>query len=202
MKLFVACLFGVGFMVVAGLPGSAGQPSFDCAKAEGAVEEMICADSLLAALDVEMNAVWNRVMELAGKTPDLKRIQAEQRGWIKGRNDCWKDERLAACVQTSYRLRIAELQARWRLVPGDGPHFLACNENPADEVVATFFSTEPPCVILERGDQSVFAARQPSGSGVRYEGGNVVFWMKGDEARLAWGWKAAESPCRLRRSEN
>ena len=33
-----------------------------------------------------------------------------QRGWIKGRNDCWKSEDVEGCVTFAYQSRIAELE--------------------------------------------------------------------------------------------
>lgn len=38
------------------------QPSFDCAKAAGTVEQMICADEVLTALDLRMAQVWDEAM--------------------------------------------------------------------------------------------------------------------------------------------
>ena len=47
---------------------------------------------------------------------------------------------------------IAELQARYRLVPANGPFRFMCEDNPTNEVVVTFFKTDPPTIIAERGD--------------------------------------------------
>jgi uncharacterized protein len=173
-------------------PAAAASPSFECGEASGTVEELICADEALAALDRELADVWRQVEAALAGNPDAAMIRAEQRGWIKGRNDCWKSDDVRACVEVSYRERTAELQARWRLVPLRGPFFYHVADAPADEVVATFFDTDPPVAILERGDQSVVAFLQPAASGSRYVGGDHVFWVKGDEARVTWGWEAEE----------
>jgi len=173
-------------------------PAFDCDKADGMVEEMICADSILAALDVELDEVWQRVLALSQENPDLDMIRAEQRGWIKGRNECWKSGDVRYCVWTTYKQRIAELQALWRLVPSDGPYFFACDGNPANEVVATFYETDPRVAVTERGDQTVVAYLEPSQSGERYEGRNVTFWLKGDVALLVWGVDGDLMKCSLR----
>ena len=97
-------------------------PSFDCAKAgPGSVEATICADDQeLPALDRKLADVYAQATEKA-VNEQPPRLKAEQRGWIKGRNDCWKSDDLRRCVADSYRLRIAELQARYRLVAGIGP---------------------------------------------------------------------------------
>ena len=85
------------------------QPSYDCVRAQGTVENFVCRDSELAALDRRLAAVF----ELA-KVPvsgeDLRQLRAIQRGWIKGRNDCWKSSVARTCVKNSYLQRIAELE--------------------------------------------------------------------------------------------
>ena len=175
-------------------------PAFDCAKADGAVEELICQDEGLAALDRTLDGVYKAALAKAGneRPPVLK---AEQRGWIGGRNDCWKAQgpddpvfltaswqatSVRECVEGQYRIRISELQALYRLVPGKGPVFYACEGNPANEVVATFFQTDPPTARLERGDRAVTAWLVPAGSGSKYEGQNLEFWSKGDDATVTW----------------
>lgn len=186
----------LGLSVPTPLPAQ--PPSFDCRQASGAVQEMICADSALAALDRQMAAVWRQAVAQTPDSLSLKWMKAEQRGWIKGRDECWKSEDVRRCAEESYRLRIAEVQARWRLVAARGPYFFACDGNPANEVVATFFATDPPTVVLERGDETVVAYQGISASGARYEGRNVLFWNKGDEAMVTWGWQAKEMRCVVR----
>ena len=186
-------------------------PAFDCAKAEGEVEELICRDEGLAALDRKMDGVYKAALARAtNEVPPV--LKAEQRGWIKGRNECWKARGednpafLTAswqvrgvhdCVEGRYRLRISELQALYRLVAPRGPVFYACEGNPANEVVATFFETDPPTAQVERGDRSVIAWLVPTASGSKYEGRNLELWTKGDEARVTW--LGEEMTCRAAR---
>ena len=85
-------------------------PSFDCSKASGQVEELICSDPELAALDVELARLY-RAVSAQTTGQKLKTLRTYQRGWIKGRNDCWKAVGVGvrACVEVSYRDRIREL---------------------------------------------------------------------------------------------
>ena len=143
-------------------------PSYDCAKVKpGAIEAMICEDKVLSALDRNLSEVYASARIKAGNEhpPQLK---AEQRGWIKGRDDCWKSDDVGACVRMEYQRRIAELQARYRLVPGTGPVYYECEGNPASEVAVMFFKTDPPTLIAERGDNVSLMYQQPSDSGVKY----------------------------------
>ncbi|GAB3395330.1 hypothetical protein GCM10027514_42580 [Azotobacter armeniacus] len=99
-------------------------------------------------------------------------------------------------MQDNYQLRIAELQARYRLVPGSGPFTFACDDQPGSEVIATFFPTEPPILNAERGDSVSLMYLQPSGSGARYQGRNESFWEHQGEAMVTWGYGAPEMRCR------
>lgn len=180
-------------------PASAGQPpagpSFDCRKVEpGSIAALVCADAQLSALDRKLTAVYAAAAKQAAyeHPPTLR---AGQRGWVKGRDDCWKSDDQPACVRARYTQRIVELQARYRLVPATGPIRYACNGNPKDEIVATFFQTDPPALIAERGDQSALMLLQPAASGAQYQGPNERFWEHHGEARVVWGYGAKEMVC-------
>jgi uncharacterized protein len=175
----------------------AAKPSFDCAKARpGSSEALICADPALAALDRQLADVYAAARKkAANEKPPV--LQAEQRGWVKGRDDCWKAQQggQAACIRGAYVDRIVELQARYRLVAADGPVVLACDGDPRNEVVITRFRTEPPSLIAERGDQSSLMVRQ-SGEGERYQGRNESLVQQGAESLVTWGYQAPVMRCR------
>jgi uncharacterized protein YecT (DUF1311 family) len=84
-------------------------PSFDCAKASHEVEELICKDAELADLDRSLADLYAVVLK---NTPasEQKMLKAEQRGWVKGRNDCWKSSDERGCVKREYEARIGELR--------------------------------------------------------------------------------------------
>ena len=156
--------------------GAAAQsPSFSCDRVEaGSIAEMVCTDGALSALDRKLADVYAKAArKAANEHPPL--LRAEQRGWIKGRDDCWKSDDRRACVEGEYQRRIAELQARYRLVPSIGPVTFACDGDPRNEVVVTFFRTDPSTMIAERGDSVSLMYVQPSGSGARYQGRNESF---------------------------
>jgi len=151
-------------------------PSFACDKVRsGSIEAMICEDSGLSMLDRKLADVYQSASQKAAneRPPVLK---AEQRGWIKGRNDCWKSDDKRKCVEEAYQLRIAGLQARYRLVPATGHATYICDGQPGNEVVTTFFQTDPPTLIAEHGDSASLMYLQPSGSGTRYQGRNETYW--------------------------
>jgi uncharacterized protein len=179
-------------------------PAFDCAKAGGEVEKLICADEGLAALDRKLDGVYQAA--LAKARDDVpKFLRTEQRGWIKGRNECWKAKGpgnpvylteswvatdVRGCVEGQYRMRIAELQVQLRLVPPKGPVFFVCDNQTADQFIATFFETDPSAASVERGDRTVIAYQVKAASGAKYEGANLSLWTKGNEATITWRGEA------------
>jgi uncharacterized protein len=175
---------------------AAAGPSFNCKKVEaGSIEEMICKDAQLSALDAKMAEVYQAAAKKAtNEHPPI--LKSEQRGWIKGRDECWKSDDQRACVETEYIQRIAELQARYRLLPGKGPVFFACDNDPRNELIVTFFPTDPPTLIAERGDSVSLMYQQPAASGTRYQGRNETFWEHQGEAKVTWGYGAKEMTCK------
>lgn len=188
MMMASACLFFTGITLAEG-------PSFDCGKVEaGSIEEMICKDKGLSALDNKLSDVYAAASKKAiNEHPPV--LKAEQRGWIKGRNECWKSDDKRKCVEDDYRFRIAELQAKYRLVPGNGPVTYFCDGDQKNEVIVTFFQTDPPTLYAERGDSVSLMYLQPSGSGSKYQGRNEIFWEKGGESVITWGYGSPEMRC-------
>ena len=89
------------------------QPSFDCSKVKkNSSEGLICSSDELMDLDNELAAVYKQALPKASKDDMLK---AHQRGWIKGRNDCWKAEDEKKCMADEYKLRIKELKEKYAL---------------------------------------------------------------------------------------
>lgn len=173
-------------------------PSYDCGKVEpGGIEAMICEDKTLSSLDRKLSDVYASASIKAGNEHP-PRLKAEQRGWIKGRDDCWKNDDVGACVSMEYLRRIAELQARYRLVSGTGPVNYECDGNPANVVTAMFFKTDPPTLIAERGDSVSLMYLQPSVSGIKYLGRNEMLWEHKAETIITWGYGALESHCKRR----
>ncbi len=177
-------------------------PAFDCeAVSPDSTEALICQTPALAAQDRTLNNLYAAARNKA-RNQHPPHLVAEQRGWIKGRNDCWKSDDRAGCVADSYRRRIAELQAQYRLVPFSAPYRFVCSANDADEVIITHFETQPLTLIAERGDQVSLMFRQPSASGSKYQGRNESFWEHASpdphsptEAIVTWGYEAKPMRC-------
>lgn len=78
----------------------------------GSIEERICNSPELSALDRQMAKIWCATLEKSGNDNKLK---ATQRGWFKGRAECWKESDHNACIKTQYQQRLSELQNAYGL---------------------------------------------------------------------------------------
>jgi len=198
MNRRLPCL-GVFIVGTASLPAVAWAegPAFSCAKAQGEVETLICGDASLATLDRKLDAVYKEASAKA-KGKLATRLREEQRGWVKGRNDCWKANgvetwvtatwtvnTVKACVDAQYRLRTSELQAVWQLLPPRTVAY-ACQNNPANGVVANFFETDPATIRLERGDRTKTLWRVGVAATGPYGGQNVTLVQQGNELKVSW----------------
>lgn len=163
-------------------------PSFDCARAETGAEKLVCADPALAALDRRVAARFAAALDVArgldaGAAEAEATLRAYQRGWIGGRDECWKAADERACVEDAYLRREAELVAEWMLDAPTATTFWTCGGTPANEVVTMFFDTPLPAVRFERGDSIDTGTLSPTGSGARYDGSfGRYIWIKGDQA--------------------
>ncbi|MEP4486993.1 MAG: MliC family protein [Halioglobus sp.] len=162
------------------------QPAFDCNEAEGEVENLICSNDDLQKLDQSLAITYAQAMQNLPEQ-DQTNERAMQRGWIKGRNDCWKSDDVESCVTYSYHTRIVELQIRSGALEAPGFILLSCEEEPNKRLTASFYNeTEPHSVVLTLDNDQVIAFSTRSASGARYQASNVDFWTKGKEASLDW----------------
>jgi uncharacterized protein YecT (DUF1311 family) len=161
-------------------------PSFDCSKAESAAEKLVCEDAELAQLDRLVAERYAAALDViqgidTGAREAEAKLRAYQRGWIKGRDECWKADDLRACVESSYLRREGQLVAEWLLKKPTGIAFWDCADTV--EVVTFFFDTTLPSLRFERGGTIDSGSLMPTASGSKYEGSfGRSIWIKGDEA--------------------
>jgi uncharacterized protein len=178
-------------------PASAATPSFDCTKAESSAENLVCADEELAELDREVARLFMLARNgLRPNSPRAPELVGTQRGWMKMRDDCWKEDEARLCVLRSYAIRIHELRdaylgARSKDAGGISKGPLAVNcASLGSPISATFIQSDLPIVYLTwRNMYQIVLTLSRSASGARYVGKydgdrEVVFWSKGREALL------------------
>lgn len=191
--------------------GHAASPSFDCKRAEGQIEQMICKDDTLARLDKETTRLYGLALDARSMSTGRKKtLLAEQRGWIKGRNDCWKATDARACTTAEYIDRIHVLRqnyagARTQDDKGisRGPFSVRCPGADA-LILGTFVQTEPGYAYLTWLDKKLLLPQTRAASGARYaattEAGEAMLWDKGPEAQLELPGKPAMA-CRMEAPE-
>ncbi len=183
------------------------RPTFDCTEERPhEIEMLICGDEELILLDHKMDAIYKQALA-AAQSLDIRadkavtELKTTQRGWIKERNECWKDiENKKACTISKYKRQMAYLQAKWHLgAPGETVSY-TCNEAQTEEVVVTFYSqTAVSSAVIEYGDKQETFVQAESASGTRYVGDfGKLFWVKGNKAILVWNQNEGEKTCLVR----
>lgn len=140
-------------------------PSFDCAKAESEAETMVCADYGLAALDNRLAEVY--AAELA-KPDAVKDLAARQRGWVKGRDECWKADDKKLCVEEEYRTRIAELQINSPGAMAASAVGFRCDDNSKPFTMAYYNELDDKPAVITLGNDQAIIFPQPAASGTQY----------------------------------
>lgn len=169
---------------------SAGQapprPTFNCAKASGEIEMLICRDPELIALDRRLADVYARALKrLPAKVAADERTV--QRGWISDRNGCADRDDPRACVAIGYQMRIVELQIRSGQLKVPKPVGYLCTGFEGQPLTATFYNeTEPKSVVITYGNDQVIAFAARAASGARYTAADVDFWEHKGEVSLTW----------------
>lgn len=184
-------LFWLSFLYAGVVAAQA--PSFNCDAARGIIETLICQDPGLAALDRQMAEVY-AAAEAKSHNEFPFVLKPEQRAWTKDRNGCWTSDERRACVSAAYRLRIAELQVRYRLIEPFATADYVCPDKAV--VSAAYFNTDPATLLATRGDSTSLMYVQPSASGARYVGRHASLWEHQGAALIQWGYGAAEMTCR------
>lgn len=161
------------------------EPAFDCTKAEGAVETLICQDNHLAALDQKMQQVFDKAMAQL-PAGDVKVQKAMQRGWIKGRNDCWKANDIRDCTDFAYKSRIVELQIISGQLEVPKSVSVDCGDSSQPFTAVFYNQTDPASLVLTRNNDQVIALAEPMASGIKYYGQNVEYGEHQGEISIKW----------------
>ena len=176
---------------VSALAASAGafaqgaQPSSDCSRAASVVEQTVCGNDALTALDGRLADVYASASK-AASADQKNRLAADQQHWLNERAACGKSEDRPGCIKERYLQRIADLQAQFKLVPSHGPFRFVCNGNANMVLVAQYFETDPASARFTYDGRTVTAFIQRSGSGARYGGPSVSYWEHQGEASVVW----------------
>ena len=92
-------------------------PSFDCKKTKILIEDAICNNIEIAQLDKKMAryyATYQRAFYFEKNKETLeKKLEQEQKVWIKNRNACVSKKSYKSCLINSYKQRIEMIKTFW-----------------------------------------------------------------------------------------
>ena len=154
-------------------PAEPVKPSFDCAKTEHEAETLVCTDYGLAALDNRLDELYAAELAKPGASKDLA---ATQRGWVKGRDECWKADDKKLCVEESYRTRIAELQINSPGAMAATAVEFKCNDNSKPFTMAYYNELDDKPAIITLGNDQAIIFPQPAASGAKYGRKGIEYW--------------------------
>jgi uncharacterized protein len=179
-------------LAIAQLHAATADYQINCqAKDLGTVDQLICSDPELLKQDQQLAEVYQQaLLKAVNEKPPL--LKAEQRGWVKGKAECWKEDDKKACASTLYTQRIAELQARYELLPASKKLLLSCENNPANEVSVRYYPTTPATLIADYADQVSLMYQQADQS---YVGRNEQLSEHNGVFILQWGYQAPVQSC-------
>lgn len=171
--------------VVLAAPGAprAANPSFDCDKADGPVETLLCQNDALADLDRRMTQVYADALR-AFSDPQRTTQREAQEQWLRERDACGCAPDVARCVQRSYDVRITYLQVAAGLFRVSDAATWSCGA--AGPVTVRLYDlTQLPAAVVQVGDAPAqVAVSRPGGGGIRYQGTTLTFRIRGDTAVL------------------
>ena len=150
-------------------------PSFDCATAASEAEKLVCRDAELAALDRQLAA---RYAEAKDADP------AVQRGWAKGRDECWKQQDLRLCVLDAYRTRLVELAIAAPGAAVPTPVAFRCSNNREPFTMTYYNDIDPQAAVMMLGNDQAIVFPQPAASGAKYGRVGVEYWEHQGEASV------------------
>jgi uncharacterized protein len=165
------------------------KPSFDCAKASGEIELLICSNYSLAAFDNRLAEIY--AAELA-KPGASKELTATQRGWLKGRDECWKAQDKLQCVTEEYMSRIAYLQINSPGQMAATAVAFDCNDNSAPFYMAFYGDLDNKPAVITVGNDQATIFPLPSGSGSKYGRNGIEFWEHQGKASVDFYGKKLE----------
>ena len=91
--------------------------SYDCAKAQGEVENAICHVKELAELDLQLSSTYKALLARLA-APDRQGLKSEQRAWILERDqDCAPYKGWVDCLTEYYQKRMDQLKRRSASLP-------------------------------------------------------------------------------------
>lgn len=146
-------------------------PAYECSDAEGTVEDLICNDPALIRLDLQLDTLYQAALVQFPES-EIPELKAYQRGWISGRNDCWKAADVTACIAENYQLRITELQIQTGFYMVPSPTVFECGNS---QLLTAYFygDTALESVVINTAGEQFLAYLDSDSNEIQYTGRNI-----------------------------
>ncbi|MBS0287698.1 MAG: DUF1311 domain-containing protein [Proteobacteria bacterium] len=181
-------------------------PTYNCAKVKSEIETLICNYQELIDLDYFLTKVYEQALTKASKIDDhpkqaVQELKATQRGWVKGRNDCWKEMGAKyQCVKSNYEQRIAYLQVKWALIPSESVNRYFCQSNRGEFTVSLFLTQPIKGAAVEYGDKTKIFLQIDNKDRSRFDGEfGSYFELRDKEGIFLWEQSTEPLKCILQK---
>ena len=156
-----------------GAVANEGLPAFACAEQEGTVENLLCMNPDLARLDVYLDEVYQAGLASLEEN-ELPVYRAIQRGWISGRNDCWKNADIQDCIVDEYLTRISELEIHNGYLPAREAMHYRCEDN-TRFAITVYPDAIRPAAIIQVDDENIMAWQSGTDADMHFQGRNLAY---------------------------
>ncbi|UTF58588.1 lysozyme inhibitor LprI family protein [Gilvimarinus sp. DA14] len=156
-------------------------PSFSCAGERlSSAEQAICETPDLARLDLALHDSFQTLLRRLDDDAFTSHLRAVQRGWIKGRDECWKSPPINECVASEYAERLDALQQTAVQIEQARHVTAVCEQVPDLALTLRFYSSQPAvATVLWRENASLMY--RESTSPPLYRGADTELRAQGDE---------------------
>lgn len=148
--------------------------TLECTKTDHVVEQLVCNDPQLAALDRRLSDAYKAA--LARPDTDKAGLATTQRVWEARRDGCAQNSDMRTCVLEAYESALVELAINDPATIA--PPVITYNCPPdSSPLTAQFYNQlDPHSALLNwKGDREIVFI-QPSGSGARYGRQGIEYW--------------------------
>ncbi|MFY8273369.1 MliC family protein [Pseudoalteromonas sp. SSDWG2] len=170
-------------------------PSFHCNAVSNQVQKTICNNEQLAQLDKQLDVVYHAALKTVINNQEVITLKATQRGWAKGRDECWKAQNINHCVESSYQQRIDNLRLTYDLLK---PYKQESYQCVGQTITVQYYDTSVPRVKVSDGMNVWLMQQIQSEVGKKYTGRNESLWVQDEHsAVMQWKYNGPRIKCAL-----
>ncbi|CAM4073789.1 Membrane-bound lysozyme-inhibitor of c-type lysozyme [Mycobacterium basiliense] len=154
----------------------------ECGKPAGEIQQLVCQDPQLSALDQRLQVAYRQALDRPGA--DKAALQAAQNGWATTRDQCVQNTDTRTCLTQAFQTRLVQLALADPATPAPPVVTYRCPPENGPLTAQFYNELDPQTAVLTwKGDPYILFV-QPSGSGARYGRQGIEYWEHQGEVRL------------------